>query len=155
MSRVVQSFLAVIVVCLALTVFVRAQSAGQASPQAPAAQGAGRGGGWTVPQGAADEKSPLTVNDSVIAAGKKLFTGKCQRCHGPEGKGNGPDADPAHAGDMNLTLASRAARNADGVVFYKIWNGRATPKMPRFSDEISKDQAWAIVAYVQTLRAKQ
>ena len=154
MRRVVTPFLVLMAVCLVFSAFVRAQSTGQNPPQAPP-PGGGRAGGWTIPQGAVDEKSPLTVNDSVIAAGKKLYSGKCQRCHGPEGKGNGPDADPAHANDMNLTLATRAARNADGVVFYKIWNGRATPKMPRFSDEISKDQAWAIVAYVQTLRAKQ
>ena len=56
--------------------------------------------------------------------------------------------------DMNLTVASRAARNPDGVVFYKIWNGRSSPKMPEFSKELSKEQAWAIVAYVQTLRAR-
>ena len=31
---------------------------------------------------------------------------------------------------MDLTVARRAARNPDGVVFYKIWNGRQKPKMP-------------------------
>jgi mono/diheme cytochrome c family protein len=112
-------------------------------------------GGWTLPANAADEKSPLTVNAGVVAAGKKLFASKCQRCHGPEAKGDGPDADPARQGDMDLTVASRAARNPDGVVFFKLWNGRSSPKMPRFSEELSKEQAWAIVAYVQTLRAKQ
>ena len=55
---------------------------------------------------------------------------------------------------MNLTNPARATPNPDGVVFYKIWNGRSSPKMPTFSEEISKEQAWAIVAYVQTLRAK-
>ena len=120
------------------------------------AQGGGRqgGGGWTIPPDAAMEKSPLTVNDSVIANGKKLFGSKCQRCHGPNGKGDGPDGEPEHQQDMDLTVAARAARNPDGVVFYKIWNGRSSPKMPTFSEELSKEQVWAIVAYVQTLRAK-
>ena len=124
---------------------------------AQARSGAGAGqerAGWTLPPGAADEKSPLAVNDSVVAAGRKLFASKCQRCHGAEAKGDGPDADKKYQNDMNLTLAARAARNPDGVVFYKIWNGRSSPKMPRFSEELSKDQAWAIVAYVQTLRTK-
>ncbi|HUL75209.1 MAG TPA: c-type cytochrome [Vicinamibacterales bacterium] len=116
--------------------------------------GQGRGGGWTIPPTAATEKSPLTVNDAVIANGKKLFGSKCQRCHGPNGKGDGPDGEPEHQQDMDLTVAARAARNPDGVVFYKIWNGRSSPKMPTFSEELSKEQAWAIVAYVQTLRAK-
>jgi len=128
--------------------------AAQGDGPAPPSQGNGRGG-WTIPAGAAETKSPLTVNESVVAGGRRLFGNKCQRCHGPEGKGNGPDADPAHREEMNLTAAARAARNPDGVVFYKIWNGRSSPKMPAFSDELSKEQAWAIVAYVQTLRAKR
>jgi mono/diheme cytochrome c family protein len=115
----------------------------------------GQGGrGWTIPEAGRTEKSPLTVNDAVIANGKKLFSSKCQRCHGASGKGDGPDGDPNHADDMNLTNPSRAAANPDGVVFYKIWNGRSSPKMPTFSEELTKDQAWTIVAYVQTLRAK-
>ncbi len=110
--------------------------------------------GWTLPPTAAAEKSPLTVNAAVLTNGKKLFGDKCQRCHGPEGKGDGPEGEKEHAQDMNLTVASRAARNSDGVVFYKIWNGRTVPKMPKFSEDLSKEQVWAIVAYVQTLRAK-
>jgi mono/diheme cytochrome c family protein len=129
-----------------------ARANGQNPP--PAAAQAARGSGWLLPPTAAEEKSPLTVNPGVVAAGKKLFVDKCQRCHGPEGKGDGPEGEPEHVQDMNLTVASRAARNPDGVVFYKIWNGRASPKMPEFSKELSKEQVWAIVAFVQTLRAK-
>ena len=56
--------------------------------------------------------------------------------------------------DMDLTNAKRAACNADGTVFYKIWNGRAKPKMPPQKDKLTKDQVWQIVAYTQTLRQK-
>jgi hypothetical protein len=38
-------------------------------------------------------------------------------------------------------------------VFDKIWNGRSNPKMPTFSEELTREQAWAIVACVQSLRA--
>ena len=109
---------------------------------------------WTVPAGGADEKNPLPVNDATLAGGKKLFAAKCQRCHGPAGKGDGPDADAKYAPTMDLTSAARAARNSDGTVFYKIWNGRSNPKMPVFSEELTKEQAWALVAYAQSLRAK-
>lgn len=133
---------------LALVAGVAAQQGAQQPPARPRA-------GWTIPPGGDKEPNPLTVNDAVTAAGRKLFAAKCQRCHGPEGRGDGPDADKAHQPDMDLTAAARAARNPDGMVFYKIWNGRATPKMPAFSEELSRDQAWAIVAYVQTLRIKK
>ncbi len=110
--------------------------------------------GWTLPPDAAETKSPLTVDDKVLAIGKKVFTDKCQKCHGPKGLGDGPDADPDHAEDMNLTNPKRAERNTDGVVFYKVLNGRRSPKMPAFKDDLSKEQIWSVVAYAQSLRKK-
>ncbi len=109
---------------------------------------------WTIPQGAAEEKNPLPVNAATLAGGRKFYEQKCQNCHGPQGKGDGPDADKKYAETMDLTAAARAARNADGQVFYKIWNGRLNPKMPAFSEQLTREQAWAIVAYVQSLRQK-
>jgi len=123
-----------------------------ANNSAPAA--AQRPGGWTIPATAKDEKNPLTVNDAVMAGGKKLYEAKCQRCHGKTGKGDGPDAEPKSQGDMDLTAASQAAKNPDGVVFYKLWNGRQSPKMPPLKEDSTEQQVWAIVAYSQSLRKK-
>ena len=109
---------------------------------------------FTIPAGGADEKNPLPINEATLAGGKKLFLAKCQRCHGAEGKGDGPDADAKYAATQDLTNAARALRNSDGTVFYKVWNGRSNPKMPVFSEDLTKEQVWAIVAYVQTLRKK-
>ena len=111
--------------------------------------------GWTLPPTADDEKNPLAGDDKAVASGKELYAKTCRRCHGPGGKGDGPDADPDAMQDMDLTVARRAARNSDGIVFYKVWNGRAKPtKMPAQRDELTKDQVWQIVSYVQTLRQK-
>ena len=110
--------------------------------------------GWKIPATAAAEKNPFPASEAVLAAGKKVFSSKCVRCHGPAGKGDGPDADGEHKEDMDLTRADRAARNPDGVVFYKVWNGRQSPRMPNFEDQLSKEQAWAVVTFVQTLRKK-
>ena len=113
-----------------------------------------RPGGWTLPENAADEKNPFAGDAKAIDAGKALFKKHCERCHGPGGKGDGPDADPDNQQDMDLTVARRAPRNPDGVVFYKAWNGRAKPKMPAVKDDLTKEQLWQIVSYVQTLRQK-
>jgi mono/diheme cytochrome c family protein len=110
--------------------------------------------GWKLPPTAKDEKNPLPMNEAMMAAGKKLFAQKCQRCHGPEGKGDGPDADNDHIDHMDLTNPKHAATNPDGVVFYKVWNGRSEPRMPAFEDQLTKEQAWAVVAYAQSLRKK-
>ncbi len=111
-------------------------------------------GGWTIPPSAAQEQSPLAASPQTLVAGRALFQKNCRRCHGPKGVGDGPDADPDYMDDMDLTNPKRADRNPDGVVFYKVWNGRKKPKMPAFKEELSREQVWAIVAYVQTLRNK-
>lgn len=108
--------------------------------------------GWTIPPEAETTKNPLTVDAKVLAAGKAVFKDKCQKCHGAAGKGDGPDADPDAQEDMDLTNPKRAARNTDGVVFFKVSNGRKKPKMPAQKDELTKDQIWAVVSYVQSLR---
>lgn len=110
------------------------------------------GDGWKIPAGAENEKSPLAADDAkALAQGKKVYESKCQRCHGPQGSGNGPDADPDRP-PGNLTDSARAGKNPDGVMFYKVWNGREKPKMPAFKTDLSKEDAWAVIAYAKTLR---
>jgi mono/diheme cytochrome c family protein len=118
----------------------------------PAQQAGKSAGGWTLPPEAESTKNPHPVDAKLLATGKAIFKEKCQKCHGPSGRGDGPDADPDAQEDMDLTRASRAAKNPDGVIFYKAWNGRRKPKMPAVKDDLTKDQLWAVVAYVQTLR---
>lgn len=136
---------------LALTVAAIGVAARQSAPGSQVTAKPS-GSGWQLPPEAEGTKNPLTVDTKVLATGKALFKERCQKCHGASGRGDGPDADPDVQEDMDLTTAKRAARNPDGVVFFKAWNGRRKPKMPAVKDEITKEQLWAIVAYVQTLR---
>jgi mono/diheme cytochrome c family protein len=143
--------LALIVACLLFGAMLTAR----AQQQEPAAgQQASQPGGWTIPPEAAQEENPIEVTPQTLVAGRALFQKNCQRCHGPKGIGDGPDADPDNMADMDLTNPKRASRNPDGVVFYKAWNGRTKPKMPAVKDDLTKEQLWQIVSYVQTLRQK-
>jgi mono/diheme cytochrome c family protein len=135
---------------LAVVVFLSAGALALAGTQAPNEKPVP--GGWELPPTADEEKNPLTVTPVVLDAGKALFKKNCERCHGPNGEGDGPDADPEHMAEMDLTNPKRADRNSDGVMFYKVWNGRKKPKMPAFKEELTKEQAWTVVAYAQTLR---
>ena len=107
--------------------------------------------GWHIPEGAATETNPEAPNPGALARGQSLYQAKCQRCHGLDGSGHGPDADPDHRpGD--LSDGRRASRNPDGVMFYKMWNGRAKPRMPAMKADITRADAWKVILYVKTLR---
>jgi mono/diheme cytochrome c family protein len=110
--------------------------------------------GWQIPPNARDEQNPLPVTPALLKKGKGQYESHCKRCHGALGKGDGPEGDPEHT-PADLSDASRASRNSDGVMFYKIWNGRTNPNMPAFKSELTKDDVWAIVAYAKTLRSAQ
>jgi mono/diheme cytochrome c family protein len=120
------------------------------SNRSPMVQGEGSLG-WRIPDDAATRANPVAPTEAVLAQGRRLYESRCQRCHGPAGRGNGPDADPHHP-PGNLTDPARTGRNPDGVIFYKVWNGRQSPKMPAFKTELTPDEVWAIVHHVKTLR---
>lgn len=104
--------------------------------------------GWTIPDGGKDEKSPVKSAADAARKGKSLFASNCTKCHGPEGKGDGPDSD--HAAD--LTDEFRIELNPEGVLYYKVWNGHP-PDMPGFKSTLTKDDTWALVEYLKVLRA--
>ena len=106
--------------------------------------------GWTIPPGGKDEKSPLKSSPALLSKGKTLFTANCQKCHGPEGKGDGPDSNPQSPA-ADLTDDFRTALNPDGVLYYKIWNGHSND-MPAFKSKLTKDEVWTLVEYVKSLR---
>lgn len=109
--------------------------------------------GWQIPAEAADLANPVPLTDAVMRRGAELYRSKCQRCHGRGGRGDGPDAEPDEP-PRDLTDVRRASRNPDGVMFYKVWNGRSSPKMPAFKTDISRDEVWTVIHYVTSLRGR-
>jgi mono/diheme cytochrome c family protein len=106
--------------------------------------------GWTIPEGAATEKNPLSSTPGVLKKGESLYKSHCVTCHGPKGLGDGPDVDRKDRANKPANLVM--SRNPEGMVFYKVWNGRQDPKMTAFKSQMTKDEVWTVVAYVVSLR---
>jgi len=104
--------------------------------------------GWTNPPSAANEHNPLSISPEVLKEGKSQYNQHCEKCHGKKGLGDGPDVDRKDRKNRPANLAM--SRNPDGVMFYKIWNGRHDPRMPAFKSEMTKEEVWEVVTYITT-----
>jgi mono/diheme cytochrome c family protein len=143
MSRVFHALMGVAVSLVWLS-RAFASLGGEAPPSAPSS-------GWRIPESAGTERSPLGSDAAEIVKGRSLFRSRCSSCHGVDGRGRGRDSDPDRPA-ADLTDGRAAARNPDGVLFYKIWNGRGKPKMPAMKLDLSRDDVWRLVTYIKTLR---
>jgi len=106
---------------------------------------------WQIPTNAPSEQNPVVVTSDVLKKGQQIFKSRCEPCHGATGKGNGPFADKTHP-PSDLTDPSRAGANPDGVMFYRIWNGRKNPTMPAFKTDLTRTEVWTVIHYAKTLR---
>jgi mono/diheme cytochrome c family protein len=104
---------------------------------------------WQIPPKAKSEKSPIKATPDVLKTGRAVFLARCRKCHGPEGRGNGAQADPNHK-PADLTT-SKPDQNPDGVLFYKVANGMP-PDMPAFKGQLTPNEIWTVVEYVKSLR---
>lgn len=113
--------------------------------------------GWLIPEGGRDEKSPMASVTTAAERGKVLYASHCASCHCPQGQGDGPGSDYA----SDLTDDLRTELNTEGVLFYKIWNGRIkygkgpTEDMPAYQGKLEKDQVWMLVEYLKVLRTSR
>jgi mono/diheme cytochrome c family protein len=77
-------------------------------------------------QTAARKKKPAEVIARLGQEGKDIFGSNCQKCHGPLGKGDGPDSTRV---SRLPTLPMSSTRTQSEGLYYKIMNGHP-PAMP-------------------------
>jgi len=100
------------------------------------------------------------VTADRIKAGQALFKRlECWKCHGVEGRGNGPSADTL-TDDQNRPIkpfnfhdGTRFKCGTSNADLYKIFmTGLDGTPMPSFSDNVKPDEAWDLVFYLRTLQ---
>lgn len=86
--------------------------------------------------------------DGLVERGKSVYTARCVRCHGTDGRGQTTIGQMTEAPD--LTDAKWRAGRARARMVESVTRGRG--QMPAFSKKLTKDEIAAAVAYVRTLR---
>ena len=103
---------------------------------------------WTAPAAERGKKNPVSVSESSLAAGQKVYVKRCLACHGKAGKGDGPDA--ADLGIHPAKLSDPAVRaQTDGELFWKITVGKKP--MPSYGTRLSPTDRWNVINYLRTL----
>jgi mono/diheme cytochrome c family protein len=104
---------------------------------------------WRVPDEAKALRNPLQLTASAQADGKMLYEHKCAKCHGGEGKGDGPEAGMYSVRPADFTDRARMGSATDGELFYKITEGRRP--MPSYRNSLTTEERWKLVIYIRSL----
>ncbi len=98
------------------------------------------------PGGEPASTNPVEATGTSISVGRSLYVENCARCHGAEGRGDGPDA-PA------LTIPPADFRqhipyHTDMFFFQVISNGLGD-FMPPFADQITEEERWHLINFLK------
>ena len=89
------------------------------------------------------------------AAAKKNFVRFCTKCHGSEGKGDGPQADALTTKPRDFTDCTRMKGIDDATLFSAIKEGgeavHLSKDMPAWKDGMDDDEIHDLVAFVRGL----
>jgi cytochrome c oxidase cbb3-type subunit 2 len=100
------------------------------------------------------------VSPATVAEGKQVYARmQCAKCHGEGGKGDGPSAKELRdsGGDSitvrDFTTGVYLGGPADRDLYLRFTTGLDGTPMPSYADSLTDAQRWALVHYVQSLRA--
>ena len=98
---------------------------------------------------AAKIRNPVAASADSAAAGKRVYTRLCIRCHGPEGAGDGTGATGAvPPGD--LTDDKWDYGSSDGEIYAVVHDG-VSADMEGYAARMSDTDIWNVVNYLRTL----
>lgn len=104
---------------------------------------------WETPESAQTLSDPLSVAETHIREGQRLFQLYCESCHGVSGRGDG--AAGQAMGSQPADLHSDPVQyQSDGELFYKITEGKGI--MPSFKEVLSEKQRWQLVRHLRELK---
>ena len=105
-----------------------------------------------IPAPYTDMTNPLEPTVETLALGGQIFADNCAMCHGPAGKGDGPDATGLSPAPADLAwLSDRPMGQRDPFLYWTVAEGGMPfdSAMPAFKDVLTEDEIWAVTTYVK------
>jgi len=102
---------------------------------------------------------PKLTIDSIKHGGELFQKLECWKCHGQEGRGDGPsastltDSNDQPIRPYDFTSSNRSKCGTTNTDLYRIFmTGLDGTPMPSFADVVKPDEAWDLVHYLRTLQ---
>jgi putative copper export protein/mono/diheme cytochrome c family protein len=101
-------------------------------------------------------RSPSGFAAASIVRGAVVYAANCVGCHGPAGRGDGPEARSLPVPPANLT-EQHLWEHSDGELFWWLTHGMDSPEgglsMPGFATALSEDDRWAVIDFIRANNA--
>ena len=102
--------------------------------------------------------SPARAADGDAEKGEAIYGKRCLQCHGDEGDGLGPAAERLNPPPRDFTLGIYKIKSSafdddlanDADLFRMVRDGMPGTAMPGWSDLLSDQDMWDVIAYVKT-----
>ena len=91
-----------------------------------------------------------SATDSVGERGRAIYLERCAVCHGPQGRGDGPEAPFLSPRPASLISAGTSVKS-DAEFLAVIANGKPRTAMPAWKDRLSEEQRREVLAYIRSL----
>jgi mono/diheme cytochrome c family protein len=93
--------------------------------------------------------------DGNAKAGRQIHVSNCLRCHGPEGKGDGPAGKLLKTQPADWTNKQKMSGLSDDHIYKIIWGGGGSvgksTLMPAFKNKLSDQQIRDVRAFIRSL----
>ncbi|MBI5878240.1 MAG: cyclic nucleotide-binding domain-containing protein [Chloroflexi bacterium] len=107
-----------------------------------------------VPAEADALKNPIPLTSDGVVIARRTYTGHCNTCHGPDGKGDTPVGTHTFPRASDLTAAQTQGR-PDGALHWLIENGSPRTGMPGWKGTLDEEEIWQLVSYMRLLAEGQ
>jgi len=95
-------------------------------------------------------RNPTPGDSSSVARGRSVFQENCMSCHGPAGRGDGPQAKGLNPPPADLA-GGHILSHTDEDLFFWVTNGIDGTAMPAFKDRLTAQQRWDAVNFLRSL----
>jgi mono/diheme cytochrome c family protein len=107
--------------------------------------------GLEIPKKYQDKKNPFWSDIDALVAGSKIYKENCAKCHGTNGKGDGPLAKSMSTKPFSFQDSKHMSQMNDGYLYWRTVEGGKHPpfrsKMPAYKNVLTEEEVWQVLAY--------